>query len=152
MFTKDTQRLKRRRFKLRSEGFINTGRGPNPVVMAEYQARARHIDAHMAKVFGIPNEPRLTAIRKRLDIMLEDVPIERHVAFANSAYYKLFLIYSKSYAFFIECNTEAKLIRRSVHFVSSSLAILAHKNKRITWVEELCTFPPELTNSGPPPK
>jgi hypothetical protein len=152
MSKRRTKRVKRSHMKRFAAEYISTGRGPNPVIMAEYQARARHVDAHMAKVFGIPNEPRLTAVRKSLEVMLEDVPIERHVAFANSAYYKLFLIYSKGYAFFIECNTEAKYIKRSIHFASSSLAILAHKNKRITWVEELSTFPPELTNSGPPPK
>ena len=147
MFTKDTRRLKRRRFKMRTEEFVNTGEGPRPNDPA---------DETKAKLFGIFNSEPLSRSRKevlkRLRKMLEEIPVNKHIAFANSNYYKLFLVYTKSYAFFIECYPEIKQVRKSIHFSSSRLAILAHKNKRITWVEELSTFPPELSNSGPPPK
>jgi hypothetical protein len=108
------------------------------------------------RLFGIvddgpPNEPRLESLKRRLEVMLADVPVQKNVAFINAKLRKLFMFYSKTSAFLVEANLVLGTVRRSLHYGSTDLCIHAYKHrhiKAITWVENIeFALPPSMMSS-----
>lgn len=159
-----TKRIKRAHMKMYSAGYINVGKGPNPIVLAEYKARARNVDDLIWKMFNFPgqfpnhpstngrlNAPRAAVLRK-IEELTNKAPIEKYVLLEATKFTRTFLILNSECCFLIRKDTLKQLLVRSVHYNSRENAIYAFKHKCVTWVQKTSFIPPEIPGHPPLPQ
>lgn len=129
-----TRRAYLKRF---SQAYINTGSAMNPVVAAEYAARAQSIpDPYLERMFpGIiqNNLGRKEALRRKVAIMMEDVPKDNFVVVLQCQGRCVLLYYNsgKSKWFFVrKTDTE---IAASITYPSRQIAERVWKDGEVVF-------------------
>lgn len=150
-----------------SKQTVNTGQGPAPLAVREYQNRLRTFNQEIPRTLGmlLPSEDKVLTyknqvLKKEVDNvprdeveellrnmrnMLEGVPVERHIRLAFGKNYKLFLFFSNDHKrwFFVEWKRRAANFRRSIVYSSKERALAVFKIDSVVWVQNV-EVPPNL--------